>query len=120
MVINEGYSNEIVNDVNIHMNVAETYLWSKLSDQQLLGIEFHRRQPIDNFVVDFYAESLKLVIEIDSSHHFELEQRSKDAERTAALQRIGCKVLRFSNNDVLGDIESVIAEIVALVQKPIN
>jgi len=120
MVNNEGYSNESVSDLSIHMNVAETYLWSKLKEQQVSDIEFYRRQPIDNFVVDFYAESLNLVIEIDCSHYFELEQRSKDAERTAALQRVGCTVMRFTNSDVLGDIDSVIAEIETLVQRTIN
>lgn len=117
MSITEGYSNEIVSDLSIHMNVAETYLWSKLSD---LDIEFQRRQPLDGFVVDFYAESLDLVIEVDCSHHFELEQRSKDAERTTTLQRMGCTVLRFTNGDVLGDIDSVIAEIADVAQRPVN
>ena len=120
MSITEGYSKENVSDLNIHMNVAETYLWSKLSERQVLDIEFQRRQPIDGFVVDFYADSLSLVIEIDCSHHFELEQRSKDAERTAALQRKGCKVLRFSNGDVLGDIDNVIAEIEDVAQRSVN
>ena len=117
---NEGYSDETIRDVSIHMNVAETYLWSKLSDKEVLNIEFLRRHLIDSLVVDFYAESLGLVIEIDCSHHFELEQRSKDAERTAALQRVGCRVLRFTNTDVLGDIDGVIAEIEALVQQSVN
>ncbi len=120
MLINEGYSNENVSDLNIHMNVAETYLWSKLNDQQVLDIEFQRRHPIDNIVVDFYSESLGLVIEIDCSHYFELEQRSKDAERTAALQHKGCKVIRFTNADVLGDIDGVIAEIESIVQRSVN
>jgi very-short-patch-repair endonuclease len=85
---------------------AEARLWSRLRAHQLAGVQFRRQHAIGNYIVDFCAPREKLVIEVDGGQH--LKQEEYDAERTAFLEAAGYKVLRFWNNEVLGEIESVL------------
>jgi very-short-patch-repair endonuclease len=66
-----------------------------------------RQRPIDNFIVDFFCAQLRLVIEVDGESHFTDEGRDYDWERTQILEGYGLKVLRFTNDDVLQDLEGV-------------
>lgn len=65
----------------------------------------------NNFIVDFYAPSVKLVIEIDGGQHFEKVHMQKDIRRDEHLERLGLKVLRFDNFQVLQSIDSVLEAI---------
>jgi very-short-patch-repair endonuclease len=88
---------------------AEQRLWSKIRNDQL-GITFRRQHAIGKYIADFCSPKAKLIIELDGSQH--LEQSEYDAERTAYLESKGYKVLRFWNNDVMKDMESVIRAII--------
>ena len=66
-----------------------------------------RQRPIDNFIVDFYIASLKLVIEVDGASHFTEEGRARDAARTRILEGYGLRVVRFTNGEVMRNIEGV-------------
>ncbi len=88
---------------------AEAKLWSRLRAHQMNGVGFRRQHAIGNYVADFCAPSQKLIIEVDGGHH--LEQQAYDAERTAFLESKGYRVLRFWNNDVMAEIESVLGVI---------
>jgi very-short-patch-repair endonuclease len=90
---------------------AEAKLWSRLRAHQLNGVGFRRQHAIGNYIADFCAPSQKLIIEVDGGQH--LEQEEYDAERTAFLVYKGYRVLRFWNNDVMVEIESVLGEILA-------
>ena len=72
-------------------------------------VHFRSQHAIGNYIVDFVAPRKKLIIELDGSQH--LEQEEYDAERTAFLQSKGYRVLRFWNNDVMNDIDSVLTVI---------
>jgi len=87
---------------------AENLLWKHIRRKQIKNIQFYRQKPIGNFIVDFYAPSAKLVIEIDGGQHFEEMHIEKDKKRDAELQRLGLKVLRFDNLQVLRFINLVI------------
>lgn len=89
---------------------AEAKLWSRLRAHQLNGVGFRRQHAMGNYIVDFCAPSQKLIIEVDGGQH--MDQEEYDAERTVFLQSKGYRVLRFWNNDVLGEIDSVLGEIV--------
>ena len=89
---------------------AESVLWSYLSDNKL-GVHFRRQHPVYDYIPDFVSLKNKLIIEIDGGYHFEDEQPEKDAERTAYLNQVGFLVLRFTNEQVLGDIDTVLEEI---------
>ena len=86
---------------------SERLLWSRLRRRQVLGVQFYRQRPIGNYIVDFYAPSIGLVIEVDGSQHYEAGHRSRDRDRDAYLTGNGLTVLRFSNLDVLKNPDGV-------------
>jgi len=88
---------------------TERWLWQKLRNRQLLNLKFRRQVPIGNYIVDFVCLELKLIIELDGSQH--IEQADYDARRTAYLEQLGFKVIRFWNNEVLNNGEGVLERI---------
>jgi very-short-patch-repair endonuclease len=91
---------------------AECKLWSLLRRKHF-GVRFRRQQPIGPFVVDFYCSPARLVIELDGGHHTLEDLRARDAERAKWLGQKGYSVLRFRNDDVLTNSDSVIHRILA-------
>jgi very-short-patch-repair endonuclease len=89
---------------------AERLLWSKLRSRRFAGIKFKRQVPIANYTVDFAALDLKFIIEVDGGQHD--GHAARGAERTRILQEWGYHVIRFWNNDVLGNTEGVL-EVIA-------
>ena len=87
---------------------AERKLWSRIRNDQL-GVTFRRQHAVGNYIPNFSSPKAKIIIELDGSQH--LQQREYDAERTKYLESQGYKVIRFWNNDVIKDIESVIRAI---------
>ncbi|MGD1863793.1 MAG: endonuclease domain-containing protein [Phormidesmis sp.] len=79
---------------------GEIILWQHLKNSQMMGYDFDRQKPIDQFIVDFYCKSLALVIEIDGSAHDSQDAQAYDKERQAHLEGLGNHVLRFSDNEV--------------------
>ncbi len=95
---------------------AESKLWAYLRGDKLNGVNFRRQHAIGNSIVDFVSIKNKLIIELDGSQH--LEQEEYDVERTKYFESLGYKVLRFWNNDVMNDINSVIRVLeIALSEK---
>jgi len=99
-----------------NMTLSEKILWKKLKNKELFKIKFRRQHPIDIFIADFYCHPFKLVIEIDGEIHLDKKNKEYDLGRTAELEKFGIKVLRFTNDEVIFNIESVINKI----QKVIN
>ena len=93
------------------MTDAEIALWTKLRRKQIFGLPFYRQKPLGNFIVDFYCPAARLVIEIDGGQHYTEQGRKHDSRRDEYLNDMGLFVLRFSNLDVLGNMDGVIAEI---------
>ena len=92
-----------------NLTPAEARLWSHLRAHRTGDIHFRKQHAIGNYIVDFCAPRKKLIIELDGSQH--LEQQDYDIERTEFLKTKGYKVLRFWNNDVMNDIDSVLSVI---------
>ena len=97
------------------MSEAEHALWHQLRDRQIHGLKFRRQHPFGNYILDFVCLEIKLVIEVDGGQHG--EQAGYDENRTQTLQTAGFRVLRFWNNQVLEDIESVREKIWLAVQE---
>ena len=91
-----------------NMTDAERRLWSKLRLKQLNGYQFYRQMVIGNYIVDFCAPALKLVIEVDGSQHYSDEGLQSDKIRDKYLQSCGLKVLRFNDYEVLTNISGVV------------
>ncbi|MEZ7867982.1 MAG: leucine--tRNA ligase [Paludibacteraceae bacterium] len=89
---------------------AEDLLWQNLRGLKL-GVKFRRQQPVDIFIPDFVCTQKKLILEVDGEYHNGKEQIELDAERTRILETIGYKVLRFTNEEVLTNVSSVLESI---------
>ena len=92
---------------------AEELLWARLRDRQLLNFKFRRQHQFAKYIADFYCREAQLVIECDGSAHNLSEQWQHDQSREAYMISQGLKVLRFSNERIINDIESVLDEIAA-------
>ena len=88
---------------------AESVLWRHLRNRQLNGRKWRRQQPIDQYVVDFFCAELRLVVEVDGDVHAFTERR--DAAREAYLKGQGLQVARFTNDDVLKNLEGVLTRL---------
>ncbi len=93
------------------MTAAEAFLWSKLKSRQFEGKRFTRQHSIENFIVDFYCASEKLIIELDGQVHFNPEAQEYDQARTQRLNELGFTVIRFENKMVFDFLPSVLAGI---------
>ena len=94
------------------MTKEERHLWyDYLRGLKNLGVFVHRQRVIGPYIVDFYIASEKLVIEVDGSQHYENSGVAHDVIRDRYLQRLGVKVLRYSNLDVNLRFESVCQDI---------
>jgi len=87
--------------------IAEKRLWERLSNKQL-GYKFRRQHPIKFFIADFYCHQLKLVIEVDGDIHLLPERKEYDINRAAEIEHLGIRIIRFTNREVLGSMESVV------------
>ena len=86
---------------------SEIKLWHQLRNKQFHGYRFHRQKPLLNFIADFYCYELKLVIELDGyTHDFE-ESIIKDEFKTEKLESYGLTVLRYSDDEVMNNLEGV-------------
>jgi len=99
------------NELRDKMTLSERQLWSELEKNKLLGIKFRRQHPIGVYIVDFYAHKLKLIIELDGKYHQNKKQQILDDERTIFLEFNGLKVIRFKNEEILENMETVIQRI---------
>ena len=93
---------------------AESALWSALRGRQLEGLKFRCQHPVGRFIVDFYCPSCKLVIEVDGGIH--TQQQDYDQDRTEKLQRFSYYVLRFINDEVMNDLETILSRIVQVAK----
>lgn len=93
-----------------NMTLAESVLWEELRTLDV-GTRFNRQYIIGDYIVDFASQREGLVIEIDGGYHAERQQQEDDAVREQALEREGFHVMRFSNEEVLYDIQNVLSQI---------
>jgi very-short-patch-repair endonuclease len=82
---------------------AEFLLWKQLKKFRLTGFVFRRQHPIDFYIADFYCHRLKLVIEVDGEIHLADPVREHDDSRTGELERLGIKIIRFTNKEVISN-----------------
>jgi|UniRef100_A0A7V6A3B8 very-short-patch-repair endonuclease len=95
------------------MTDAERLLWSHLRNRELGGWKFRRQHPAGPFIVDFICPEKNIVIEVDGGQHD--ENRELDAQRSAYLNKMGYKVFRFWNNEVLQETEAVLEAILGVL-----
>lgn len=105
------YLKPVARELRAAQTDAERLLWSCLRRKQILGIQFYRQKTIGNYIVDFYASAVKLVIELDGSQHYEPDAIENDKTRDAYLNDLGLSVMRFDNNQVKSQLSAVLERI---------
>ena len=99
------------------LSAAEQRLWHWLRRRQVLDVQLYRQKPLLGYVVDFYAPAAGLVIEVDGSQHATASGLAADARRTADLEALGLRVIRFDNLQVLKETVAVMEEIYRVMQQ---
>ncbi|MBR6196594.1 MAG: endonuclease domain-containing protein [Bacteroidaceae bacterium] len=98
-----------------NMTEAESVLWNSLRNKNL-GVKFLRQHIIGDYIVDFVCQETGLIIEVDGGYHSEPCQKEDDDTRTRYLESKGFKVIRFTNEEILFNIESVINKVYNLIK----
>jgi very-short-patch-repair endonuclease len=96
---------------------AENLLWQHLHNYKIPGYKFRRQHSVGQFIVDFYCAKARLVIEVDGLIH--QYQGEEDTIRQEYLESLGLKVLRFSNDAILNDINDVMKPINVFLANPV-
>ncbi len=91
-----------------NMTASELLLWNKLRKNQL-GVRFKSQHPIDVYIADFYCHAVKLVVEVDGESH--KNKKEYDEDRTAELENFGITVIRFTNTEILNEMDRVLSVI---------
>ncbi len=93
------------------LTAAENVLWQEIRRKQVGGFHFRRQIPIGPFIADFACVKEKLVIEVDGIGHSEPDEIARDAKRTAYLENLGWRVIRFMNVEIFDEIDAVVEPI---------
>mgnify|MGYP002712938025 CR=1 FL=1 len=108
---NQKHLKENRKELRSNLTSAEATLWKSLQKKQLKGRKFRRQHSIENYIVDFYCASEKLIIELDGAIHLEFSKQNQDYERDIHLKELGFKILRFENKLVFERLNEVLEEI---------
>ena len=100
-----------------NQTTAEKKLWNYLRRKQVMNIRFCRQFGIGYYIADFYAPAIKLAIELDGRQHETEEGIEYDAERDDFFNSLNITVLRFKNDEVLGNVENVVKVIKDNIEK---
>jgi len=100
-----------------NMTPAETILWGHLKGKQL-GVKFRRQHPLGIYIADFYCHEHRIAVEVDGSIHNLPEIAQADVQRQLDIESNGIKVLRFTNNQILNQLEYVLKEITQSISSP--
>jgi very-short-patch-repair endonuclease len=101
-----------------NMTDAERLLWSKVRRKQIGSFQFYRQKNIGPYIVDFYCPAAKLIVEIDGGQHYQKDGMEKDEVRNRYLEKQGLTVIRFSNLDVLKNIDGVLDRMREYLKSP--
>ena len=111
-----GKLKNLARELRQNMTDAERLLWSKIRRKQLNGLQFYKQRIIGDCIVDFYCPKAGFVIEVDGGQHYIDEGQHSDEMRDDNIEKLGLKVVRFSNIDVLKNIDGVIQKLQDMVQ----
>ena len=96
--------------------LSEVLLWNQIKASQMLGYQFNRQKPLNNYIVDFYCKKLNLVIEIDGNSHGFEDIYPNDIKRQSILESMNLVFLRFDDLEIKRDIMNVLQVIEDYIQ----
>ena len=97
---------------------TEKILWNSLRRRQICDVRFLRQYSVNQFVIDFYAPKIKLAIEVDGSSH--IGKEAYDKSRQEYIEDFGIEFIRFTNEDVIGNMNKVVAQIEEVVKSSLD
>jgi very-short-patch-repair endonuclease len=100
--------------LRVNQTDCEQLLWQKLRSRQIANLKFRRQFPCPPYVLDFYCAELKLAIELDGGQHYETSGLIHDQRRTRYLNQKGIEVVRFSNLEVIQQMDDVLEQIIRI------
>ncbi|KKT27215.1 MAG: hypothetical protein UW11_C0002G0005 [Parcubacteria group bacterium GW2011_GWA2_43_9b] len=105
-------------NLRLEMTDAERMLWQKIRRRQLKGYQFFRQKPIGKYIVDFYCPKARLIIEVDGGQHYEEHNQIEDKKREEELWVIGFRIIRYTNLDILKNLDNVVRDIFKILPNP--
>jgi len=96
---------------------VEKIVWNKLRSGRFFGIKFFRQYGIGNYIADFYCPEFKIVVELDGGQHFEGERIEYDKKREEYMLLKGVKTLRFTNFDILHNLDGIIEHLKNIIEE---
>ena len=105
---------QFARQLRINQTDCEQLLWQKLRSRQIAHLKFRRQFPCPPYVLDFYCAELKLAIELDGGQHYEKQGLTYDQRRTNHLYHQGIQVIRFSNLEILQQMDDVLEQILRI------
>ena len=106
-VFNQKIQKNTRQNLRNSVSVIERLLWSKIRNQQL-GVKFRRQHGIGKYIVDFYCPDFQLVIELDGDSHYQIGVQEYDRIRDEFMKGIGLRVLRFTNIEIMNNLDGVL------------
>jgi very-short-patch-repair endonuclease len=98
---------QIARKLRNNSTLSEILLWKQLRGKQIMGYDFHRQKPLDEYIVDFLCNELMLAVEIDGDSHRDEDVFKNDVKRQKRLEEFGISFLRFTDIQVKTDIRDV-------------
>ncbi len=111
---------ELARKLRKNMTASEKLLWNELKGNKILGFDFDRQRPINNYIVDFYCKDLMLAIEIDGIVHENEQAQEKHKSRQEKLESLGVRFLRFIDEELIKDLNNVVESISIWIQTHAN
>jgi very-short-patch-repair endonuclease len=105
---------QFARQLRVNQTDCEQLLWQKLRSRQIAHLKFRRQFPCPPYVLDFYCAELKLAIELDGGQHYETSGLIHDQRRTRYLNQKGIGVVRFSNLEVIQQMDDVLEQIIRI------
>ncbi|MFJ4249470.1 endonuclease domain-containing protein [Pseudomonas sp. NPDC089741] len=105
---------QFARQLRVQQTDCEYLLWQKLRSRQIANLKFRRQFPSPPYVLDFYCAELKLAIELDGGQHYEASGLIYDQRRTNHLYQQGIQVVRFSNLEILQQMDDVLEQIIQI------
>ncbi len=107
----ENSQTDLARKLRKHSTKAEQIMWGVLRNRQLGGYKFYRQEPVGSYIVDFCCRSKRLIIEIDGGVH--VGREGQDEEREKAFVELNYRIIRFTNDQVIDNLNQVVEAILA-------
>ena len=114
-VFNQKEQKTIRQSLRNSVSTIEKILWSKIRNQQL-GVKLRRQHGIGKYIVDFYCPDFQLVIELDGDSHYQEGAQEYDHIRDEFMRAAGLRILRFTNIEVMNNLDEVVLAICAAIK----